>query len=233
MEPLEIITNTIFIIVGVILILILGIAIKRYINSKNTPAEKTSLLFLLLGIVGFIYLILFMASKFLAPGSIEDQIITRIHSVVLVTIPFVFVLFAVQTEFGNLLNTGRYYTIAAITTYTFAAMVAAIYATSFFLARIFYYGFSIACITPSIYLWIKLVKAARIDPTMDTLKFIFYLIGFSFLDTYYIQNFLVTIINNDAWLTSLVQIQFFNSIFVLGLVVFTIIAQFRSKSSSS
>ncbi|MFX1295292.1 MAG: hypothetical protein ACFFD2_10625 [Promethearchaeota archaeon] len=233
MDTFEDISLVIYIIFGCLLIIILAITFNRYIKSRNTPAEKSSFLFLLVGIVGVILLFVYIGSMFTEEGSLGFILLKyKFYFAFLITLPYIFVLFAVQTHFGNLLDKGRYYTIAATITYLIALIIDITIDMSGPWG-ILYYGVAAICLTPSIYIWIKLINVSRIDPSMDTTKFIFYLIAFSSLDGFYIHDFFTYIIYGAARPIFEIQIDFIDSFFLLSLSIFVILALLRSRPPKS
>ncbi len=233
MDILADISLVFYLMVGIFLLIILGIAIKRYLESRGTPGEKTSFLFLLMGITGVFFLIIYLIGLFTTPDTLIDLIQQRLFFTVLVTLPFIFDLFAIQTQFGDFLDTGRLYTLVALITYLTALIIDWTFGVKALWSLILFYGVAAACATPSIYLWIKLIRVARVDLAMDTLKFYFYLVGFTLLDGFYIHNFLNSIIYGEARVLFQVQIDFIDSILFLGVVIFIVMAQLRSRTSSS
>jgi len=233
MDALADISMVIYIMVGVFLLIILGIAIKKYLDSRKTPGERTAILFLLMGISGIVFFIIYFFGLFTIPDSLPFILQRKLFYMIMVTIPFLFVMFAVQTQYGDLLDKGRYFTIAGIITYSMSLVIAVAFDTTALWAHLLYYGIAVACITPSIYLWIKLISLARTDPAMDALKFGYYLIGFSLLDAFYLHNFLVGLVYGDALDANRILTDFIDAILLLGLGIFIVMAQLRSSRSSS
>jgi hypothetical protein len=232
MDALTDISMVIYIMLSIFLVIILVIAIKKYLNSRNTPGERTAFLFLLLSISGIVFLFVFLFSLFLTIGTPSYNLQQRFYYIVLVTIPFLFVLFAVQTQFGDLLEKGRYFTIAGIITYGLCLIIAGVFDVNTLWAYILYYVVAAACVTPSIYLWINLINVARKDSAMDPLKFSYYLLGFSLLDAFYLHDFFMGVIYRDARITLQALTDIIDAILMLGVVFFIVMAQLRASSSS-
>jgi hypothetical protein len=233
MDALADISMVIYIMVGVFLVIILGIAIKRYLDSRKTPGERTAFFFLIMSISSIVFFVIYFFGLFTIPDTLPYIVQRKLFFLILVTIPFLSVLFAVQTQYGNLLDKGRYFTIAGIITYLMSVVVGVAFDTSALWAHLLYYGIAVACITPSIYLWINLISLSRTDPAMDSLKFGFYLIGFSLLDAFYLHNFLVGVVYGDARESSQVFTDFIDAIILLGMGIFIVMAQLRSSRPSS
>lgn len=232
MDALTDISNVIYVILSIFLVIILGIAIKKYLSSRKTPGERTAFLFLLLSISGIVFLFVYLFGLFTTPGTLPAFLQQKFYLIVLVTIPFLFVLFAVQTQFGDLLEKGRYFTIAGIITYGLCLIIAGVFEVDTLWAHILYYAVAAACVTPSIYLWIKLIEVARKDPAMDPLKFSYYLLGFSLLDAFYLHDFFMGVIYGDVLDVFHVVTDLIDAILMLGVVIFIVMAQLRTSSSS-
>jgi len=232
MDALADISMIIYIVAGIFLIIILGIAIKRYLDSRGMPGQRTAFLFLLMSISGIIFLFIYLFGLFTTPDTIADFFQKKFFFIALVTIPFLFVLFAVQTQFGSLLEKGRYFTIAGIITYGLCLIVAGIFDINTLWAHISYYAVAVACVTPSIYLWVKLIKVARMDPAMDPLKFSYYLLGFILLDAYYLHDLLMGVFLGEAHITLQVITDLIDAILLVGLLIFIVMAQLRTAPSA-
>lgn len=232
MDALADISMIIYIMVGVFLVAIFGIAIKRYLDSRKTPGERTTFLFLLMSISSIVFFVIYFFGLFTSPGTLPFIVQRKLFFMLLVTIPFLSVLFAVHTQYGNLLDKGRYFTIAGIITYLMSVVVGVAFDTAALWAHLLYYGIAVACLTPSIYLWISLIRLAQTDSAMDALKYSFYLIGFSLLDAFYVHNFLVGVVYADPSANQ-VFTDFIDAIILLGMGLFIVMAQLRSSRSSS
>ncbi len=232
MDALADISMVIYLIVGIFLVTILVIAIKKYLNSRKTPGERTAFLFLLMGISGIIFLLIYLIGLFLPAESLAYIVQRKLFFIILVTIPFLFVLFAVQTQFGDLLDKGRYFTVAGISTFIFCLILAGAFDIDTLWAHLLYYAIAVACLTPSIYLWVKLIKLARTDPAMDPVKFSYYLIGFSLFNIFYLHNFLMGVIFGDARILFQVITDLIDAILLLGVGIFIVMAQLHMTTSS-